>query len=100
MAGVPIVVAVLLLLGVPASGGGLSLYMVPDVLRGLHDVLPLPAAVDMVRSVTYLGGTGLGAGVLVVAIWGVAALAVNLVLDRWIVKRPVNMPPERFLPGS
>lgn len=100
MAGVPLVVFVLLLLGVPASGGGISLYMVPEVLRGLHDVLPLPAAVNIVRSVTYLGGTGLGASVLVVALWGVVALGVNLVIDRWIVRRPVNVAPERFMPGS
>lgn len=99
MAAVPVVVVVLMLVGVPASGGGLSLYMVPELFRSLHDVLPLPAAVNVVRSLSYLGGEGVGASVLVIAIWGAVALAVNLVVDRWLVRRPVNVPPERFMGG-
>lgn len=97
MAAVPVVVVVLMLAGVPASGGGLSLYMVPELFRTLHDVLPLPAAVHVVRSLAYLGGTGVGGSLLVIGAWGAVALVVNLVLDRWIVRRPINVVPERFL---
>jgi hypothetical protein len=99
MAAVPVVVLVLMLIGVPASGGGLSLYMVPDLFRGLHDVLPLPAAVNVVRSLTYLDGTGVAGSALVIAAWGAAGLLVNVVADRWIMRRPMNPQPERHLPG-
>lgn len=97
MAAVPVVVVVLMLVGVPASGGGLSLYMVPELFRSLHDVLPLPAAVNVVRSLSYLGGEGVGASVLVIAAWGLIALIVNLIIDRWLTHRPINVPPERFI---
>lgn len=97
MAAVPVVVVALILAGVPASGGGMSIYMVPELFRTLHDVLPLPAAVNIVRSLTYLDGTGVGGSLLVIAVWGAVALAINLVIDRWLVRRPINEAPERFM---
>lgn len=79
------VMIVLLLAGVPASGGGLSIYMVPELFRDLGQVLPLPAAVDIARSVIYLDGSGVGGDVLVLGIWGVIALALNfLLVDPWL----------------
>ncbi|UMG91103.1 ABC transporter permease [Nocardioides sp. TF02-7] len=79
------VMIVVMLAGVPASGGGMSIYMVPDFFRPLADVLPLPAAVDLARSITYLDGTGIGGNLLVIALWGVGGLLVNLLLvDRWL----------------
>ncbi|MDN4175360.1 ABC transporter permease [Nocardioides sp. SOB77] len=88
---VPVMVVVMLA-GVPASGGGLSLYMVPDAFRPLADVLPLPAAVDLARSVTYFDGTGVGGNLLVIAVWGVVGLLLNLLLvDRWL-NRPGARP--------
>ncbi len=76
---------VMLLAGVPASGGGLSLYMVPKIFSSLADVLPLPAAVDIARSVTYLDGTGIGRNLLVLVIWGAVGLAINvLAVDPWL----------------
>ncbi|NHC23334.1 ABC transporter permease [Nocardioides sp. IC4_145] len=81
---VPVMIVVMLA-GVPASGGGLSIYMVPDFFRPLADVLPLPAAVDLARSIVYLDGTGVGGDLLVIAIWGAVGLALNyLVVDRWL----------------
>lgn len=84
MALVPAMIAVILA-GVPASGGGLSIYMVPEFFRPLADILLLPAAVDLARAVVYFDGTGVGADLLVVAVWGVVSLALNvLVVDRWV----------------
>ena len=74
------VMIVLMLAGVPASGGGLSIYMVPELFRDLGQVLPLPAAVDIARSVIYFDGAGVGGNVVVLAIWGAVALALNVLL--------------------
>ena len=87
------VMLVVMLAGVPASGGGLSVYMVPEMFRPLAEVLPLPAAVDIARSLVYLDGTGVGTNLLVIAIWGAVGLALNfLVVDRW-VNRAAAKPP-------
>ncbi|GAB2473947.1 ABC transporter permease [Xylanimonas ulmi] len=97
MAAVPVVVVAMLLAGVPASGGGMSLYMVPDVFRALHDVLPLAAGVDAVRSLTYLGGAGVTQNVLVILAWGAAGLLANGLIERRLLRRPANQAPARFL---
>lgn len=83
---VPVMV-VLMLLGVPASGGGLPLAMVPEVLRTLHDVLPLPAAVGTARDLVYFGGDAIGGHLLTIGIWGAAGLLLNLFADLWIARR-------------
>ncbi|MCW2817043.1 MAG: hypothetical protein JWN84_4498 [Nocardioides sp.] len=51
----------------------LSVYMVPGVFRTLSDFLLLPAAVDVARSVVYLGDIGVGHDLLVLAVWGPSA---------------------------
>ncbi|WP_193605530.1 ABC transporter permease [Nocardioides dongkuii] len=80
---VPVMIVVMLA-GTPASGGGLSLYMVPEFFRPMADVLPLPAAVDVARSIVYLDGTGVGRDLLLIAIWGAVGLLLNfLLVDRW-----------------
>ncbi|MCZ2526134.1 DUF3533 domain-containing protein [Streptomyces sp. NPDC059506] len=78
---------VLLLVGVPASGGGMSVYMVPELFRALRDVLPLPAAVDTVRSLVYFDGSGVGRNLLTVLAWGAAGLVLNLLVDLWQRRR-------------
>ncbi|MHC8561074.1 ABC-2 transporter permease [Streptomyces albidoflavus] len=83
---VPVMI-VLMLLGVPASGGGLPVSMVPDVFRTLQDVLPLPAAVDLARSLVYFDATGLGGNLLTIAAWGGAGLVLNLLADLWLAHR-------------
>ncbi|MFD4171309.1 hypothetical protein ACFWQ1_10805 [Streptomyces albidoflavus] len=83
---VPVMI-VLMLLGVPASGGGLPVSMVPDVFRTLQDVRPLPAAVDLARSLVYFDATGLGGNLLAIAAWGGAGLVLNLLADLWLAHR-------------
>lgn len=81
---VPVMI-VLILAGVPASGGGLSLYMAPPLFHDLAGILPSPAAVDIARAVTYFDGVGVGANLAVLALWGAVGLALNLlVVDRWL----------------
>ncbi|MDX3574132.1 ABC transporter permease [Streptomyces sp. ID05-47C] len=68
-------------LGVPASGLSVSEYAVPGFFRFLHDVLPLPAAGETLRSVLYFDGSGAGGHLLVLAVWTVVALALTAVVD-------------------
>ncbi|SDR78412.1 ABC transporter permease [Microterricola viridarii] len=75
------VVTVFMFVGVPASGGGLSTYMQPGLFQTLHDVLPLPAALDAVRGITYYGGAGVGPALLTLVAWGMCGLAANLVIS-------------------
>ncbi|WP_234313840.1 ABC transporter permease [Streptomyces sp. NBRC 109706] len=95
---VPIVV-VLMLAGVPASGGGLSVYMVPNLFQTLQDVLPLPAAVDTVRSLVYFDGFGLTGNLLTILAWGLAGFLLHLVVDRWLTRR-AGAPPATDAPGD
>ncbi|AYF32060.1 hypothetical protein CSH63_32410 [Micromonospora tulbaghiae] len=83
---VPMMV-VLMMAGVPASGGGLSIYMVPEFFRTLQGVLPLPAAVDTARSLVYFGGVGVGRNLAVVAVWAAVGLLLNLGVDRRLRRR-------------
>ncbi len=81
------VLVVVMLAGVPASGGGLSVYMVPGFFRDLQDLLPLPAAVDTARSLVYFGGDGVGRNLLVIVVWGLLGIGLNLLVDRWQARR-------------
>lgn len=83
-------VAVLMFLGVPASGGALSIYMEPTIFRFLHDVLPMPAAVESVRSILYFGGDTVGSHLLTFVIWGAVSLLCVAIIDRF---RPVRTQP-------
>ena len=76
------VVGVLMFLGVPASNGALSIYMEPEIFRILHDYLPMPAAVESVRSILYFGGDVVPGHLLTFAAWGVISLLVVVVIDR------------------
>ncbi|MGN0065369.1 MAG: ABC transporter permease [Nocardioides sp.] len=96
MALLPVMV-IAMLAGVPASGGGLSVYMVPEIFRDLTAYLPLPAAVDIARSMVYFGNEGLGHNLLVLAVWGAVGLLLNvLVVDPWLnrsnARPPANVP--------
>ncbi|GAA1646485.1 ABC transporter permease [Actinoplanes couchii] len=87
LAAVVPVMVVMMMAGVPASGGGLSVYMVPEFFRALQDVLPLPAAVDTARSLFYFDGAGVGRNLLTITIWALAGLLLNLGVDRWLRRR-------------
>ncbi len=84
---VPVMILIMLA-GVPASGGGLSIYMVPEVFRDLASWLPLPAATDAVRSVLYFDSVGLGRDLAVLLAWGVGGILLNVfVVDRWVNRK-------------
>jgi hypothetical protein len=75
-----------MLVGVPASGGGISLYMVPELFRDLNDVLPLPAAVDIVRATVYFDRTGVAGHLATIAAWGAVCLLIHIGID-WAIAR-------------
>jgi hypothetical protein len=80
--GVIPIIAILMFLGTPASGGGLSIYMTPDIFRALHAILPMPAAVESIRSILYFDSDTVGRHLLTFVIWGVLSLLVVIVIDR------------------
>ncbi|WP_280458668.1 ABC transporter permease [Nocardia carnea] len=76
------VIAVLMFLGVPASNGAMSIYMEPEMFRVLHDVLPMPAAVESVRSILYFDADIVGSHLTTFAVWGVISLVIVAAIDR------------------
>jgi len=75
-------IGVLMFVGVPASNGAMSMYMTPEVFRFLHGVLPMPAAVESVRSILYFGGDAVGPHLVTLAIWGAVSLLFVIVFGR------------------
>ncbi|WP_230206442.1 ABC transporter permease [Microbacterium gorillae] len=75
------VVGVMMFLGVPSSNGALSIYMEPEAFRWLHDVLPMPAAVESIRAILYFDGAGIAIHLLVLALWAIASFIVVSVID-------------------
>ncbi|MDX2939107.1 ABC transporter permease [Streptomyces ipomoeae] len=90
VAGIIPVLVIALMIGIPASGGAISLYMVPEIFRGLNDVLPLPAAVDVVRAAVYFDGTGVGGHLATIVGWGAVCLLLNMGIDRWLARRDLR----------
>lgn len=74
-------VAILMFLGVPASNGAMSVYMSPEIFRVLHDILPMPAAVESIRSIVYFGADSVGTHLVTFAIWGIVSLLCVIALD-------------------
>ncbi len=74
-------IGTLMLIGVPASGGGLSVYMEPGIFRVLHGILPMPAAVEAVRSILYFGGDTVAHHLLTLGIWGAVSLVLLVIID-------------------
>ncbi|WP_199700453.1 ABC transporter permease [Galactobacter valiniphilus] len=90
------VVGVLMFLGVPSSNGALSIYMEPELFRGLHEWLPMPAAVEAAHSILYFGSDTLGTSLLCVMAWGAASLVLVAIIDKFKPVRttsPVIMVP-------
>ncbi len=69
-------------LGIPASGAAMSIYMEPGIFRVLHDVLPMPAAVESVRSILYFGADTVGSQLMTFGIWGAISLLCVLLIDK------------------
>ncbi|WP_312179947.1 ABC transporter permease [Arthrobacter sp.] len=76
------VIAILMFLGIPAGGAAMSIYMEPGIFRFLHEVLPMPAAVEAIRSILYFGGDTVGKHLLTLIIWGGVSLVLVMVIDR------------------
>lgn len=87
-------VAILMFLGVPASGGAMSVYMEPEIFRVLHGILPMPAAVESVRSILYFGADTVGSHLITFVIWGVVSLLCVMVIDKVRSARAEDLPPE------
>jgi len=89
---------IVMFLGVPASNGALSIYMEPRMFNILHDILPMPAAVESIRSILYFDSEGLGAHLITLAIWALVCLALTLVIDQLKVVQTTSHPiPEEEL---
>ncbi|MDO5745896.1 MAG: ABC transporter permease, partial [Micrococcaceae bacterium] len=77
------IVGILMFLGIPASGAAISIYMQPEIFSVLHGILPMPAAVESIRSILYFGSDVLGAQLLTFGIWGAVSLAAVMVIDKF-----------------
>ena len=75
-------IAVLMFLGVPSSNGAMSIYMEPEIFRFLHNILPMPAAVETIRSILYFGGDNVSGHLYTLLTWGIVSLAAVLIIDR------------------
>ncbi len=76
-------VGILMFIGVPASNGAMSVYMTPEIFKFLHGVLPMPAAVESVRSILYFGGDAVGTHLITFVIWGAVSLLFVVAFDRF-----------------
>lgn len=85
-----------MVLGVPASNMGMSIYTLPSLYVKLHSFLPTAATGEALRSVLYFDGVGLGSHVLVMVIGAILALAAVFGIDA--LKRKRN--PDAATPRS
>ncbi|MGO1949267.1 MAG: ABC transporter permease [Mycobacteriaceae bacterium] len=81
--GVIPIVGVVMFLGIPASGGALSIYMEPALFTHLHGVLPMAASVESARSILYFDSDIVGQCLRTFAIWGVVSLVLVMIIDRF-----------------
>ncbi|MCC5577511.1 hypothetical protein IMZ11_17955 [Microtetraspora sp. AC03309] len=72
-------IGILVILGVPSSGGAISVWMEASFFQWLHDVLPMPAILDTVRSVLYFDARTLGGNITVLLSWIFVFLILNFV---------------------
>ncbi|MET9489824.1 ABC transporter permease [Nocardia sp. NPDC006630] len=80
---------VLMVLGVPSSGGAYPLQMVPPAMRWLGEGLPMRRAIDGIRAILFYDGrwdAGISHSIVVLGIWLasalIAGLAVPALFDR------------------
>ncbi|ROO84540.1 hypothetical protein EDD29_2067 [Actinocorallia herbida] len=97
IAGVP-AIGLLVILGVPASGGAVSVWMEPSFFQWLHDLLPMPAVLETARSILYFDARTLGGHLTTLLIWLCAFLVLNFVpLGR---KRPAEAAAPAVVPAA
>lgn len=71
----------LMVLGIPASNMGMSVFTMPSIYEWLHGFLPTAATGEALRSVLYFSGDGLGSHLLVLACGAALALLATLGVD-------------------
>lgn len=75
----------LVLLGIPASGAGMAIELVPSVFQGLHRILPTPALMEALRRILYFPEAPLSASLITLLLWFFLAL---ILLAASFLKRP------------
>ena len=68
-------IIIMLLFGVPASGGAIAPEMVPGFFTNLHSVLPTPALIEGLKRLVYFPDAPIGSTMTTLAVWGVMAAA-------------------------
>ncbi|WP_157978609.1 MULTISPECIES: DUF3533 domain-containing protein [Nocardia] len=66
--------------GVTASGLTVPLDLAPEFYRWIHEILPTARGLSALRAIVYFDGHGIAADLAVMAVWGIAALALLGVL--------------------
>ena len=73
-----IAITLFVLLGVPSSGGAVSVQLVPGFFSFLHPILPMGNATDALRSVSYFGNSQLLRPTAVLCAWTAAGATLIL----------------------
>jgi hypothetical protein len=69
-----VLILVLICLGNPSSGGPVPRPLLNSFYSGLNPVMPQGAELSALRGILYFGGSGVGEGLLCLAIWAAAGL--------------------------
>ncbi len=77
--GIGITVLVFVILGNPSAGGAYQTSLLPPFWRFLSNGLPNGAGTDAVRRIVYLGSTGIGGHVVVIAVYAVVGALVAII---------------------
>lgn len=77
--GAGLTAALLVPIGLPASGGPMGPRFIPEWYAAFGEWLPPAAAIDAVRNVVYFDGNALGRPLLVLGLWAAAGIALVLV---------------------
>jgi Carboxypeptidase regulatory-like domain len=80
-----IAITIYLLLSVPASGGAVSIHLVPAFFRALHPFFPLGNFIEAMRSHMYFDNNKLAEPVLSLSLWVFAGAV--LVCLGWLLER-------------
>ncbi|MGM7697966.1 ABC transporter permease [Microbacterium sp. A84] len=90
----------LMVLGMPASNMSISVHMLPSFFGFLHDILPMAAIGEAMRSVLYFDGVGVASYLLVLAIGAVAGLLATAAWDKFRGRRhPEGVPTDVTMPS-
>ncbi|WP_129661196.1 ABC transporter permease [Rothia uropygialis] len=81
----------LVLLGIPASGAGMAIELVPPVFQGLHKILPTPALMEALRRILYFPNAPLSSYIITLMFWFFLAL---ILLAVSFLKKPRPSDPD------